>query len=770
MVTPPFYIPDLPGLREKLARAERDNLPLGRLWSGVRRRARFAPNDFPWFTPLVALVSGEESDIAPAREVIRSYARTMDVQPFGSGLQFHFWCFAFPHARWALYFQWLGSMGAWDADEERSLAEEFVSQAFTNFHFGMRTKPDPECVDNQTMSLCFCNALVGLLFKGAPLHSAVAERMYGEGLRRLPGMIGGMPSSGYSGEGSTYMDAVVGPAIPFLVELLEATQGGDWFNRTLEPAGGSAAAICRMIAREWMPNGLVLPWDHYGYQLPMRSCVAYAAHKTGDPFYFDLLENHASYSHDGMVGWGFDDLIWTLVWWPGERPAAHARVFPSWAEPELGAALVSQDSQLYLMQMWDHSEPVYPSRSHVNPNSVVLSAYGVPLSVDGIPSATCDFFDYEDTYREVSYMDLSSRRFNFGSGCAGAHSVLLVDGWEGMRAGSDYAQASLVAFDETSVTADVTPLYRERWPDAVTLRRRSSLVADRFWLIEDLAQFTEEHDVTARFWLRPSLVPSAGGVQIETAEGVRLNLLPLLGEDEGLVRLIEGYPDRLDGAALCADWTARGREVRWLWLAFPAAGRRVQEFIADGWTAAADTAGDLTPDEARALLGESTLHPPLTAPADMLMDVSPCERWWYRRTVTVPDAPAWWLRLPRQMDLPRLFVNGQEVDLAEHDPRQHLLAPEVQMPAGLRPGSRVEVMLYTEVSIAQYEAGGAGGTGFSGQPAILVPRPSPQPEASYREGRVRVRCGAETWDIPYKLLAGREAAVATAGERELMPA
>ena len=50
--------------------------------------------------------------------------------------------------------------------------------------------------------------------------------MLEDGLRRLPVVIGDMPASGYSGEGSAYMDCVNGPAMPLAVELLERVTGG----------------------------------------------------------------------------------------------------------------------------------------------------------------------------------------------------------------------------------------------------------------------------------------------------------------------------------------------------------------------------------------------------------------------------------------------------------------------------------------------------------------------------------------------------------------
>jgi len=755
MTTTPFYIDDLKLLREKLARAEREGSRMGQVWAAVRRRARTSPQAFPWFTPFVALITGEERDLEAARANIRRYLKSMEVQPFASGLQFHFWCFAFPHTRWALYFQWLQALGAWSPEEERELSRQFVTIQFVYFFAGMRTKPEPECVDNQSMSLCFSNALIGHLFGEGPNGSALARRMKIDGVRRLPDMIGGMSASGYSGEGSTYMDGVIGPSVPFLVEFLERTQGGNWFDRTLAPSGGSAAAIARIIAREWTPAGLCLPWDHYGYHVPVRACITYAARKTGDPFYFELLEKHASWTHDRQVGWGYDDLVWSLIWWPEERALGEARAFASWVEPEVGAAVVSPDSALYLMQMWDRSEPVSPSRAHVNPNALVLVARGIPLTTDGVPTKECTLFNYDDTWREVGYMDLGTKRkFNFGSGCAGSHSVLLVDGWEGMRAMEHYEQARLIDFNEDRVTCDVTPIYAERWPDTRHVVRRSRQCDGRFWLIEDWASFAQEHEVTARFWLRPGEVAAERGVTIETAEGARLRLWPLVGPDTHRTRAVAGYPDRLDGASLCADWTQRGADVRWLWLAWPEETRRVANDVSAAWAVLADPEETFNEGEARSRLATTPLRLPFTMPADMLADVPMSPRWWYRRTVRVPESVngTWWLRLPARMRDARLWVQGREVDISGHELRSAMLAPHIEMPRGLAAGAEVEILVRCNVSVRQYDVKETGGSGFDGLPAVLVPQSAPEPQASYTDGVVTVTAGAETWTIDHVLL------------------
>ncbi len=145
----PFLLDDLDALRAELTSLGPDDGRRYELWQMVRDSARRAPADFGWFVPFVAVVTREPDDIARAREVIHTYLAKLDPMSFSTGLQYHFWCFAFPHAKVALYFQWLCSIGAFSDEEVQHISEELVTYHFVNFYYGMRTKPEPDCIDNQ---------------------------------------------------------------------------------------------------------------------------------------------------------------------------------------------------------------------------------------------------------------------------------------------------------------------------------------------------------------------------------------------------------------------------------------------------------------------------------------------------------------------------------------------------------------------------------------------------------------------------------------------
>jgi hypothetical protein len=322
-----------------------------------------------------------------------------------------------------------------------------------------------------------------------------------------------------------------------------------------------------------------------------------------------------------------------------------------------------------------------------------------------------------------------------------------------MRAFSEYPQAKLRAFAETekSVTAEVTPLYRERWPDARVVCRRSRLCHERFWLIEDFARFDQSHLFTARFYLRPGRIPAARGVAIETAEGVRLHLLPILGSDNGRSETVAGYPTVLDGASLRVDFTQYGSECRWLWLAWPEATRRVVSDESNGWAALPDAASALDPAAARAGLATVSQTLPLTEPPFILSDLPVCRRWWFRKRLAVPAGAAW-LRLPKRMLEPRLWVDGAEIDLEPHALRMGLLEPEVALPPAAA-GRTVEILLRCDTGHSQCAPGGNGGAGFSGQPALLGPQAAAGVEGvDYRDGQVTVRAGGQEWTVTHDLM------------------
>jgi len=746
----PFLLEDVDGLRASLLSGSDRRTALFEM---LRSSARAAPQDFAWFVPFVALMTRDPGDVERARNTIRIYVAKLEPMSFCSGLQFHFWCFAFPHAKVSLYFQWLCTIGAFDAEEEERIRRRLVAYHFVNFYYGLRTKPDPECVDNQTLSLALSTALVGVLFdEGGPgAGGGMARIMRDEGLARLPTVLGHMDPSGYSGEGSSYMDCVNGPAIPLAIELLERVTGErDLLRKGFPPNDAQPVKVLRMVAREFMPGGLLLPWDNYGYQFGVRSTLAYGARKTGDPLFSYLLEKECIFTYDIGIGWAYDDLVWTLVWWPAAGADADCPM--DWAEPRVGGALVSTDRNRYCAQLWDESTPDVPTRAHVNPNAVLFNGYGTPLSADGAPvPGGAPRFQYADTWRTIHHFIGAAPESNYGDGCAGAHSVLIVDGKESLRAHSEQPQLGAVDARPGARTlrADVTPLYRENFPDVRRVERRTALHEDAFFTVEDRFDAEESHVVASRFLLRPEWTEPPFGVAIRTPEGATLHLAEVLGGCRIHRESVAGHPAKPDGACRLTDFVSEGRRVRRLFVAF--LSRDVDDGEAlPGFQALADPRDDLA--DVRGALFASGLRLDLACPAYMEAALPVSRTWWYGRRVRRAAGPGY-LKLPLGLIRPALFLDGRAIDLAPWAASRDLIRPVVPIPADLASVDELEVVLRTDVPVSHYDGDGDGTIGFSGGIAACRPlEPERLLHAAYRDGILEVGTTSRTYRIPYALM------------------
>lgn len=746
----PFLLDDVDGLRERLLSLEPQDGRRFELWRMVRDSARRAPSDFGWFVPFVAVITREPDDIERARGIIFDYLAKLEPMSFSTGLQFHFWCFAFPHAKVSLYFQWLCSVGAFSAEETREISEKLVSYHFVNFYYGMRDKPEPECVDNQALSLCLSTTLVGYLFSRGPQPSRMAEIMLRDGLRRLPGMLADMPESGYTGEGSDYMNCVVGPAVPLAVEVLERVGGlHNVLEVPLEPGGAKPVNVLRVVAHSFMPGGLMLPWDNYGYQFGMRSTLAYGARRTGEDLFFEVLDNEVIWTYDIGIGWAYDDLVWTLIWWPAR--ASDATGDPSWRnwyEPLAGAAFASADGNRYVMQMWDESEPNIPTRSHVNPNAVLFNGFRTPISADGSPTEGAEHrFQFADTWREVSFLAIDTEsRYNYGDGTAGAHSVVLIDGTEGMRAHSDYAQTAATAHDPKRqwVWADVTPIYRENFPDITEVSRRTQLHHDRLVTIVDRVRAGADHRVTSRFVFRPEAQTIPGGVRVRTPEGVTLQLVDTSASTSVSIEEAAHVPAKPDDRSILVDFSSTGSEVDRVFVGLISRDLATVERVVDA-AVIPDLDHGLTWQDARDALETTPWRVPMQLPAYQEAELPNATRWWYRAVITKRPGPAW-LQLPVGMHNPELHVDSEYVDLSPFRVSRELIAPRVRLPERLDDTTTVEVILRVDVPRGHYDGEGWGTIGMTGGMAVAYPVEEERIESvRWEGGLLRVETTVDTY-------------------------
>lgn len=486
----------------------------------------------------------------------------------------------------------------------------------------------------------------------------------------------------------------------------------DILNKEFAPSGGKPISVLEMVAREFMPGGLLLPWDNYGYQFGVRSALAYGALKTKDRLFFDTLENKCIWTYDIGIGWAYDDLVWTLIWWPDSKPK-NDDDGTCWFEKSTGVALVSKDKTQYAIQMWDESAPIIPTRCHVNPNAVLFSAYGVPLSADGSPTPNKNHsFMFDDTWRSVGFLSMNTEsRYNYGDGCLGAHSCVILDNNEGMRANSEYNQICRSEYfkEENSAFCDVTPIYVDNHPDIKAVVRKTTLACDRFYLVEDLVCADDEHKYTSRFLLRPNVEVKDGYIKLSTKEKVSLYIKELIGIGDISLREIENHPFKPDGHSQAVDFSKSGIGLRNLFVAFASTKVSLDTEITE-LSAFGDKTGGIEKEQALIELKNSQERLSLRLPAYMLSDLPNYKTWWYSATIQKGKGKKL-LRLPVGMWNTRIWFDDIEVDLSDFELSKELVAPIINLPADK---SDVNFLMRVEVPISHYDGGGDGTVGMTG--------------------------------------------------------
>jgi hypothetical protein len=367
--------------------------------------------------------------------------------------------------------------------------------------------------------------------------------------------------------------------------------------------------------------------------------------------------------------------------------------------------------------MWDKSTPVIPTRAHVNPNTIIFNGYKVPISADGSPMPNkAHSFQFDDTWRKVGFMTMNTEtRYNYGDGCCGAHTSILIDDNEGMRAHEEYNQLKTSGYEhnkEHYVYADVTPIYQENFNDVFEVYRKSSLHCDRFFLIEDYVGAKETHKITSRFLFRPTVATFENDVKICTDEGVTLYLKNLIGTDQITTKDIEYHPFKPDGRSQVVDFSCNGKEARRLFLAFISNSIQESEELKD-IKVIGDPTGELQYEAAVKELEMSDCYVSMKLPAYMEADFLNYKTWWYQKTITKNKGKAY-LKLPVGMWYPRLFINGIEIDLDKFEISKELIAPRVELPEEFDDLTELDVVLKVEVPIGHYDGGGDGTVGMTG--------------------------------------------------------
>ena len=724
----PFYIDDVNNLRNKVLNAEDEFIK--NLWNGIKNRARGFNGAYPWFEPFTALITGEKSDFERACEGIRSYVKSLENLRYNPGVHFHSWCFALPHARWTLYLQWLYALGAFSESEAKELMQKLVAHQFMYYYSCYRVKPCPETVDNQTLSLAISNALIGYIAGNPPFDSRIARHMFCESIERIELILKKMGEESYSGEGSTYMNHVIASCIPLGTELLERIYKKEYFSK--------CRSVSEMMAKEVMPDGLALPWDHYGYILPTLQCLSYNSRRISAKKYTDMLKEYTDYSFSVVTGWGFDDLVWTLIWYNENGGNDGKKVFESWYTEKIAACVVSEDMQLAAVQMLDDGKSEHIARFHCNPNALILSAYGSPLLTEGVPENECDRFKFKDTEKTFGFMSIEAQTVNDGYGCAGAHSVILVDNYEAMRPADESAQLGQAEFGGNSIYADVTPIYRQNFADARLAARKTTLMYNRFWLTEDKVRFENEHDFSMRLITRPQAEKIGDWICVTTPEYVRLYITELDGGGETSMENVDGYPNTLEKKSVITDNKKYGRTAHWHHLMIPYDCKREIEDITNDWTSIADPGKEYDVNEVLSKIG-SGIKVPIKAPVYFFKEASCSGRWWYYKKIKTPMRN-FLLRLPRNLHNAGIWINN-----VKYDTRDTGLMP-MYVHVKNAETAETEILIRTDIGTAQYKDKYSGG-GFFGKAAVYEFTDVPCPEIIRNGKKLILKDGNNTYTI-----------------------
>ncbi|HEY3376073.1 MAG TPA: hypothetical protein VGL77_01145, partial [Armatimonadota bacterium] len=574
-------IPDRGQLAAKLSRAEGD---LHFFWEWMTNCAKNAPQQYPWYQPFCAVVTGEAHYAEAARRTLVDFATRLPARDATIYVQYHHWAAAAPIARYGLYYDWVADLAAFTEDEHALIRGALLNYGVKHVLPSLQTKHHSD-ENNQVLALALAATMIGWVYGKRRGPSRAAEALLEYGVQRLTRLMDFLPLGGYSGEGSSYMQQIFAPGLVFSAKLLQEITGQDWFHRPGAKTGVTVTDVIRMAVRNITPGGLLLPWDHHGFSAAQNyMLLSTLAAETGEACWLHVPRMLHTWGIEQNMQWGYDDKVWALLSWPeSTTPGAHE--FHPWLEPSVAGAVVSHDAAVQVVQAWDvcADTGLGATRMHVNPNTLLIEAFGSPLTVDGSPTADCAAILIPGCRQSVNYFGPPCVA-DWSSGMPGAHSCLLVDGEEAFIPhesvhGVGVCHADLPGLQV--VSADVSAFYAQH--DAERVLRSTFLIDDRLILVTDLAEFTAPHALTWRIYLRPGVTQDERRFTLHTAEGVRAQLYPV---DNATARHtpIEGFPNTLEKRSTRVDLRYAAREEhRLATVIMPEDGRDYLARWEDGW-------------------------------------------------------------------------------------------------------------------------------------------------------------------------------------------
>lgn len=508
-------------------------------------------------------------------------------------LDAHIWCMAPRAMRLAVYFTWLDRQGAWTAAERRLLGQALVGFFYDYVVPVLRARVPGG--HNQQFSMTLCSAIVGHVFADTNGVETRAHTLREWALPKLKQVLGLLPASGYSGEGTTYQSDVISALSMWCGTFLEQLGYRDIWNHRWEPNGWRLSDALRMEVRLGSEGGLLLPWDNYGWsRLHNLAARARMAALSGDIGVLRMAET--VWDDFNFLAWRPDDRLWTLLYWPEhENPdtagAGHGSPLSGWSECAVGASVEHLPRRLRVALAWDRcaSGVQGVSREQVNPNHLMIELGGEPISADGSLDPREKIFPDEALARSLERMSAVERDLiveQYGSierwtgnaqqGFLGASCSIVIDGWEGYFPAE--AREGRLLFERRdpvrhTVTGEAAAYYQPAF-DVSRMRRTVSVgVSGVTWVVDDL-QAPTEHAFTWRMWLRRCARQiGPHGVRLDLPSGVGVTLTWRVETDGGLQTapvalttvptfpLGHGWPD--EGSERC-DLCATGRRIRFV--------------------------------------------------------------------------------------------------------------------------------------------------------------------------------------------------------------